>query len=222
MDYLFDTILFDFDGTLADTGKGIGKCVDYAADYFGIPRLADDERRAFVGPPLYESFGKYFHLEKKEDIMTAIDKYRECYVKGAMYDLGFYDGIEALLKELKEEGFKTGVASSKPAHFVRSILTKHNLISLFDIISCPEDDKIKKTKFELISEAVEKLNSVKSKTVMVGDRHFDIDGAKAAGVKSIGVLYGYGSSEELTAAGADYIATSVSGVRSIVFSRECK
>ena len=222
MDYRFEAVLFDFDGTLADTGKGIGKCVDYAAAYFGLPALKDDERKGFVGPPLYESFKKYFHLETDEEIMTAIDKYRECYNKGAMYDLEIYPGIRELLRELKCKGFKICVASSKPAPFVNSILEKLGLTGAFDIISCPSSDKIKKTKYELITEAVNALGVSKDKTVMVGDRHFDIDGAKAAGVKSIGVLYGYGTRDELMQAGADSIAESVSAVRQAVFSRECK
>jgi phosphoglycolate phosphatase len=222
MDNRFEAALFDFDGTLADTGKGIAKCVDYAAEYFGLQTLNDEQRKAFVGPPLYESFRKYFHLEKDEDIITAIEKYRECYVQGAMYDLAFYPGIKELLADMKDAGIKTGVASSKPCGFVKSILEKYGMTALFDTVSCPGDDKIKKTKYELITEAVKILGSDKSKTVMIGDRHFDIDGARAAGVYSVGVLYGYGTAQELEAAGADYIAESVSDVRKAVFSPEYK
>ena len=137
MSYVFEAVLFDFDGTFADTGKGIGKCVDYAADYFGLNTLTSDERKAFVGPPLYDSFKKYFHLETDEEIFTAIAKYRECYIQGAMYELEVYPGIPELLRELKSEGIKTGIASSKPGPFVESILKRLNLIDLFDVISCP-------------------------------------------------------------------------------------
>ncbi len=217
MDKKFDAVLFDFDGTFADTGRGIAKCADYAADYFGLPPLSEKEHRYFVGPPLYDSFKKMFSLENDEDIYTAIAKYRECYTAGAMFELDLYEGIEELIKDLHGSGIKVVIASSKPARFVRMIINKLGLAGYIDLVSCPEDDKVKKNKFQLISQAVEALGISPDRAVMVGDRYLDIDGAKQAGVKSIGAAYGYGGKEELAKAGADYIAESVNDVRKAVF-----
>ena len=217
MDKKFDAVLFDFDGTFADTGRGIAKCADYAAEYFGLPPLTEKEHRYFVGPPLYDSFKKMFSLEKDEDIYTAIAKYRECYTAGAMFELDVYEGIEDLIKDLHESGIKVVIASSKPANYVDMILERLGLRKYIDLISCPVNDNVKKNKFQLISSAVETLGISKDRAVMVGDRYLDIDGAKQAGVKSIGAAYGYGGKEELVKAGADYIAESVSDVRKAVF-----
>ena len=154
----FEAVLFDFDGTLADTGEGIGKCADYACEYFKKPRLNDEQRKAFVGPPLYDSFRMLLGLTSDEDIKTAIAKYRECYVAGAMFDLKLYDGMEELLREIHESGIKTVIASSKPEKFVKQIIEKLGLSEYFTLLSCPTDDNIKRSKYELISSALEKLN----------------------------------------------------------------
>ncbi len=216
----FEAVLFDFDGTLADTGEGIGKCADYACEYFKKPRLNDEQRKAFVGPPLYDSFRMLLGLTSDEDIKTAIAKYRECYVAGAMFDLKLYDGMEELLREIHESGIKTVIASSKPEKFVKQIIEKLGLSEYFTLLSCPTDDNIKRSKYELISSALKKLNVNKDKAIMVGDRYLDIEGASQAGIKSIGAAYGYGTAEELLESGADFIAFSVSDVRKAVFLKE--
>lgn len=209
-------VLLDFDGTIADTGPGISQCVEYAAAYFGKQNLTQEEKKAFVGPPLKQSFAEFFGLEG-DDIMTAIAKYRECYNAGAMYNFTLYDGIRELVKELNAAGIKVVMASSKPAVFVNRILEHLGMSGNFDYIACPAADGVDKSKYEMIAESLEHFGTGPEKAVMVGDRHFDIEGAKAAGVYSIGAAYGYGTEEELVSAGADFIAKSVSDISSFVF-----
>ena len=203
MPYKFSAVLFDFDGTIADTGKGIFECLDYACESLGKPKLTEEKRRMFIGPPLFDSFTSLVGCSP-EEAEYAIMKYREQYNKGSMLHLEFYEGIIDLFDELKNVGIKTAVCSSKPAPFVIKILEHYGLREKVSCISCPGKDGAKMSKEE---------------TLMVGDRKYDIEGATAAGVKSAGVTYGYGTAEELIAAGADYIADDISDLKNIVFCK---
>lgn len=213
----FDGVLLDFDGTIADTGEGIYDSVRYAVKAMGFDPLPEKVVHTFIGPPVFSSFKRALNLSD-EDSAKAVEKYRESYMQGGIYRLRLYDGMESLLKDIKKSGIKLAVASSKPENFIIEILKYLNLSDFFDFISAPESDKAPESKTALVERAVKALNIDKSKAVMIGDRYFDIEGAKEANVKSIGVTFGFGNKSELTSAGADFIADSTEDIRKIIFS----
>ena len=213
----YDAVLLDFDGTIADTGKGIYDSVRYAVRAMGFDPLPEEVVHTFIGPPVFSSFKRALNLSD-EDSATAVEKYRESYMNGGIYRLSFYDGMEKLLNDIKKSGIKLAVASSKPENFIIEILRYLKISDLFDFISAPESDKAPESKTALVERAVKALGIDKSKAVMIGDRYFDIEGAKEAKVDSIGVTFGFGDRNELVNSGADYIADSTEDIRRIIFS----
>ncbi len=212
----YDAVLFDFDGTVADTGEGIFSCVKIAIEQVGFEPIDEKLLRTFIGPPIFDSF-KYTAGMNDEQSKKAVEEYRKAYREGGIYKFRLYDGIEALLKKLHENGIKIAIASSKPAIFIKRIIDYLNFGDIIDCVSCPDFDNDHKSKAELILNAVSELGVTKERTLMVGDRHFDIDGASLAGVESVGVTFGYGSEEELKKAGATYIAGSADEIDKIIF-----
>lgn len=213
----YKAVFFDFDGTIADTSRGIFASADYAAEFFGLAAPDDEGHRYFMGPPLLESFEVVLGLTGDE-CKTAVRKYREYYSAGGMFELEFYDGIIDLFDCLNASGIKTAVCSSKPAKFVKIILEHYKIADKIDYICCPISDAVPETKFQLITRAVAHFGIDKSEALMVGDRHLDITGAVSAGVDACGAEYGYGSEKELLDSGADFIAHSVNDVKECVFS----
>lgn len=212
----FDGVFFDFDGTVADTSKGIYRSVDYAADALGKPRLDDVNKRYFIGPPIFDSFKFKFNLSD-EDAAFAVAKYRECYSSGAMFCLDLYEGIYELIEELNKAGICVAICSSKPEKYIGKIIEHFKMDKMIDLLSCPEIDLKGKSKQEMIDNASEILKLDKSRILMVGDRMFDIEGAVKSGVHSCGAAYGYGSEEELINAGAEKIVYSVKELRDYIF-----
>ena len=215
----YDAVFFDFDGTIADTSKGIFASADYAARAFGLPIPDEAGHRYFMGPPLPESFEVIFGL-KGEDGINAVKKYREYYTAGGMYELEFYPGMLEFLDKLNSSGVKTAITSSKPEQFVAQILEHFGISDKIDHIACPHGDNMPESKYSLISRALEHFEMDKNRTLMLGDRHLDMRGAVQAGIDGCGALWGYGSKEELLEAGAKYLAVKVSDVSSLVFSEE--
>ena len=213
----YDAVLLDFDGTIADTGEGIYDSVRYAVRAMGFDPLPEEVVHTFIGPPVFSSFKRALNLSDK-DSAKAVEKYRESYMNGGIYRLSFYDGMEKLLDDIKKSGIKLAVASSKPENFIIEILRYLKISDLFDFISAPESDKAPESKTALVERAVKALGIDKSKAVMIGDRYFDIEGAKEAKVDSIGVTFGFGDRNELVNSGADYIADSTEDIRRIIFS----
>lgn len=211
----FEFVLFDFDGTIADTGRGIfaGICHALTEMAFAVP--SDDELRKFIGPPIKESFRLRCSMSEEESVL-AVKKYREYYSAGGMFELKVYDGIEELLVLLKNCGIKTAVASSKPIKFLNQIIGYLDFEKYFDVVAGDEIETSHKSKSEIVAEAIKRLNAKKEKTLMVGDRCFDIEGAKNSGIKSAGVLFGYGSREEFEHAGADFIVESCRELESVI------
>ena len=213
----YDAVLLDFDGTIADTGEGIYDSVRYAVRAMGFDPLPEEVVHTFIGPPVFSSFKRALNLSD-EDSAKAVEKYRESYMNGGIYRLSFYDGMEKLLNDIIKAGIKLTVASSKPENFIIEILRYLKISDLFDFISAPESDKAPESKTALVERAVKALGIDKSKAVMIGDRYFDIEGAKEAKVDSIGVTFGFGDRNELVNSGADYIADSTEDIRRIIFS----
>lgn len=212
----FDAVLFDFDGTVADTGVGVFNSIRFAIAAIGCKPISEKRLRTFIGPPIYDSFKRELDLND-EQCELAVKKYREMYSKSGIFQLEMYDGIEELMRELKENGIKVAIASSKPEHFVARLLDFLKIKELIDFVSCPETDETHREKYELINSAAEYFGIEKKRILMVGDRLFDINGANLAGVKSVGVTFGYGSRKELENAGATYIASSANEIRDIIF-----
>jgi len=198
---MIETILWDLDGTITLSDPGITRSVAYALEQMGKASLGDEQLRSFVGPPLKDSFMKIAGLTE-EEALEAIRLYRVCYEAGAMFDNDPVPGIEALLKELSLQGRKNILATSKPEKYARMILEHFKLEPYFTDI-CGAEMHSRLEKEEVIAYALEKNQLQGDKSIlMVGDRHYDVKGAARFGIRTIGVLFGYGSDEELKAAGA--------------------
>lgn len=205
----FDYVIFDFDGTVVDTGEGIIKSLQYSFSEMGreVPDMS--ELKKFIGPPIHYSYTTYYGVSE-EQVGEYIRKYRERYKVKGIYECHLYEGMTELLDSLKAKGIKIGIASSKPQHLIYSVSDYLGITDKFDaIVGVKIDDSNHSTKTGLVLEAMKQLGAAdKTKVLMVGDRLYDIDGAKGAEVKSCGVLWGYGSEEEFREHGADYIVKS--------------
>lgn len=204
-------ILFDLDGTITDSQEGIKNSIEYALKYFNIEINDRSELDKYIGPPLRQSFMEFAGLSEK-DSHTAMTKYREYYGPKGIFENRVYDGMEELLFSLKNKGKEIILATSKPWIYAEIILEHFNLKKYFDFVAGSELNGVRTKKADVIKYAVDKYKIPLSKAVMIGDREHDISGAKKNGLKTIGVLYGFGSREELTSAGADYIAENVENI----------
>jgi phosphoglycolate phosphatase len=209
-------ILMDLDGTLTDPKPGITKSVQYAlaANHINEPDL--DNLCCYIGPPLRQSF-KVYHNFSEEEAEAGVAKYREYFIETGIFENKVYEGMPALLANLVKAGKKLMVATSKPEIFARKILEHFALAEYFTDICGATLDNTRSTKEEIIRYALNK-NRIQelSSVVMIGDRLHDVEGAKAVGIASIGVLYGYGSREELENAGADRIAETVEALYEVI------
>lgn len=211
-------ILFDLDGTLTDPKEGITKSVQYALKYLGIEVEDLDSLCKFIGPPLRESLRESYHLSE-EEVARSILKYREYFSVTGIYQNERYPGIRELMQKLAEDGKKLIIATSKPEGFAKQIMEHFDLTKYFTDICGSSMDGSRERKADVIRYALEKNRITdKAQTVMVGDREHDIIGAKENGIASIGVLYGYGSRQELETAGAGQIAETVEDLGRILFN----
>ncbi len=219
MNNKYDAVLFDFDGTIADTGKGIFNGVYHVLASMGIDPPEPEKLRFFIGPPLYESFRVIFGFDE-ETCAAAVLKYREYYSAKGIFELTLYDGMEDLFCKLKAKNIKTGIASSKPEVFLLRIAESLGLSGLVDTVKGSDIDYTNSDKSAIIRRAMEAMSlPAGAKVLMVGDRCFDIIGAKKAGVDSAGVLFGYGSRKEFEEAGADYIIEKPMDIFEIVIKK---
>lgn len=203
MSYLY--YLFDLDGTLTDPGEGITNSVMYALKKSGIDPPDRREVYKFIGPPLLESFQKYYGLSQT-DALAAVAYYREYFRPKGILENQLYDHIPEVLAELKARGKVLALATSKPEEFAITILKHFDLYRYFDFVGAATMDGSRVQKADIIAYVLERLGvSDKSDVVMIGDRKHDVLGAKANGIASAGVLYGYGDYTELHQAGADHI-----------------
>lgn len=193
---------FDLDGTLIDSSEGIIHSVTYALEKMGLPPLEEGEGYRFIGPPLVQAFCERRALSREESL-RAVAYYRENYRAGGILECSVYEGVVELLEALRSRGIVCVLATCKPHEFASRILRYHRLDSYFSFVSGPELDGTRNEKDEVIEYAVEQLGiAEKDAIVMVGDRAGDVLGAERNGVRTVGVLWGFGSREELEAAGA--------------------
>ena len=205
---MIDTILFDLDGTLIDSSEGIIKSALYALEYYGIHEQDTGKLYRFIGPPLSESFEKYYGFSP-EKAYEAVEKYRERYNKTGIFECRLYPGVEQCIRQLRERGYRIGMASSKPEVSCKRILEHFGILELFDDVTGATFDGRRDKKEDVLEEVFLRLGNPKPEEVlMIGDRKFDIIGAKAWGVDSVGVTYGFAPEGELEEYGATYIADS--------------
>lgn len=201
----YSVVLFDLDGTLTDSSDGIIKSLQYSAVSMGRPEPDYKSLIPYVGPPISIVMEEYFHyppLEQKQ----AIAFYRERYHAVGMYENKIYDGVLPLLHLLKQQHKTLAIATSKPEVFALKIADHFHFTEYFQCICGGSLDSKQNTKERIIKNVLNTLQVHDLPSiVMIGDRKYDIEGAKRNGIASLGVLFGYGSSEELAQAGADYL-----------------
>lgn len=213
---MYKYLLFDLDGTLTDPAEGITNSVAYALDKFGINVEDKSTLYKFIGPPLVEAFSEYYGFSK-EDSEKATAYYRETFRVKGLYENRVYDGVVEVLEELRSKGKKLIIATSKPEEFTMKILNHFDLLKYFDFVAAATFDATRNTKDKVIAYALELIKPQnKAEVVMIGDRHHDIDGARLNGIDSVGVLWGFGSREELTTAGATYIADALDRLTELI------
>ncbi len=200
----YNTVLFDLDGTLTDPGVGITKSVEYALNRYGISVPDRAQLYPFIGPPLVDSFMKYYGFSK-EKALEAVEVYREYFRVTGLFENEVYPGVPEMLEALKGRGKTLLIASSKPEVFVMRILEHFDLLQYFDFAGGALMDETRSTKTEVLSYVLTEAKVVPNSAILVGDRKFDVNGAHALGLDAMGVLYGYGSEEELTAARPEYL-----------------
>lgn len=218
---MFRYILFDLDGTLTDPKVGITKSVQYALEDAGIYEADLDKLEPFIGPPLADSFALFYGMDE-EQVKRAVKKYRERFTVTGIFENEIIEGVPELLARLKAAGCVLSIASSKPTEMVERILEHFDIAQYFDCVVGSELDGRRSKKEEVVEEALRRLmpeHYEKSDVAMVGDRKFDIEGAKAFGLTAVGVRFGYAQEGELEKAGADFIAGTVAELEEFLMGR---
>lgn len=200
------TILFDLDGTLTDSGEGIINCAWHALKAFDLPLPDRETMRAFVGPPLHDSFVRFGVPEDRTDEAVAI--YRSRYIPIGKFENTPYAGIGELLQKLVSDGHKLYVATSKPEAMSVEILAHFDLAKYFTLICGASTDRSRSSKAAVIAYLLA-LTGEHEDIVMVGDTAFDVIGAKEHGISTIGVSWGYGEVTDMLHAGAIGIANDM-------------
>ena len=220
MKYRWTTVLVDLDGTLTDPGEGITNSVAHALRRFGLPVPPRPQLYKFIGPPLADSFQQYYGLSS-EQARQGIAFYREYFRDRGIFENTVYQGIPALLAALKDAGCTVVMATSKPELFAQRIADHFGLTQYFDCIAGASMDETRVRKADVIEYALDRIGlQDRDAAVMVGDREHDVLGARQAGLRTIGVLYGYGSRAELEQAGAAAIAADVPSLRALLLPDE--
>lgn len=208
------TILFDLDGTLTDSGEGIINCAILALEHYGLPVPSREALRVFVGPPLTESFKN--HGVPADKIDEAVEIFRSRYQPIGVFENYPYDGIRELLAELKAQGHTLYVATSKPEETANKVMEHFDLARYFDKICGATFDRSRSSKDAVIAFLLEQ-NGRADNMIMVGDTHFDVLGAAAHGIPTIGVAWGYGNVEQMRQAGAMAIAQTPQELLELLF-----
>lgn len=201
----YKTVIFDFDGTICDTGEGILKSAKFALDYYNIEAPNYTELTYFIGPPLLVTFQEKFGVDAAM-ADKLVKKYRERYTNKGLLESKLYDGIKELLAKLKAENLKLGIASSKPQDYIEALLDHYGVKSYFDVICGVTFSADCESKANIISRCLKELDASGNESIMVGDKKYDIEGAKANMIDSVGVLWGYGNRVEFAGAGAKFVA----------------
>lgn len=210
----YSAVIFDFDGTICDTGEGILKSAKYALEAFGYDAPDYEELTCFIGPPLLITFQEKFGA----DAATAdelVRKFRERYTNKGVFESKLYDGVKELLMKLKKDNIKIGIASSKPQDYIETLLDHFGIKSYFDVICGVSFTADCESKASIIARCQKELDTAGNLCLMVGDKKYDMEGAKANLIDSAGVLWGYGTKFEHIEAGAKFILEKVDDVEAV-------
>ncbi|MCC8073928.1 MAG: HAD hydrolase-like protein [Clostridiales bacterium] len=210
----YKAVIFDFDGTICDTGEGIKKSAKFALEAFGYEAPENEELNCFIGPPLLVTFQEKFGADPVE-AAELVKKFRERYTNKGVFESCLYDGIKELLFSLKKDGIKMGIASSKPQDYIETLLEHFGIKQYFDVICGVSFTADCESKANIISRCARELEFSGNEMFVVGDKKYDIDGAKANMIDSVGVLWGYGSKFEHIEAGAKFIIDKPFDIESI-------
>jgi phosphoglycolate phosphatase len=194
----YSAILFDLDGTIVDSAPGITSTLAYTFETLGLPVPSDADLRAFVGPPILDSFRDLTHLDRATS-MRALAVYRERYTTHGVTDATIYPGVADVLKAISDAGIPLSLATSKPEGPARVILDHLNVLRYFTVVTGASEDESRSAKKDVVAEALHRLRAFDadlSNPIMVGDRFYDVDGAAANDVPTIYVDWGYGSPAE--------------------------
>ncbi len=227
----YRNILFDFDGTICDTSPGIFASMQKVCDWYNLP-YGTETFAKMIGPSLQESFTKIFHLPESE-VRNAIKVYRDFYAAEGMYLCTPYDGIKELILALRQSGRRIFVATSKPEEYTRKIIARKGLSKLFDFVGGADmEEKNRINKVDVINYVLaengisdvrdsghtQQSEDFRDSVLMIGDRSYDIIGAHKAGLKAMGILWGFGDRTELEQCGADYICSTPDEVQKLLIN----
>jgi len=213
---MYKYIFFDLDGTIVNSEPGIVNAVTYSLNKFGIINPEYSTVRKFIGPPLRDSYMNYYGLTK-EQADQGVVYYREYYSVKGIFEADVYSGIEDLLKYLKNNDYSIILATSKPDEFAKKVLEHFGLLKYFDFIGAATMSEARTTKSEVLQYILEENNITDNSSIlMIGDRKFDILGAKEFNIDSVGVLYGFGDRLEFEETGATYIVDNPMDVVAIL------
>jgi phosphoglycolate phosphatase len=204
-----EAVLFDLDGTLTDSAPGLVSCIRYALDELGIEPPDAETMRTFLGPPLWVTFRDHFGLDE-EQVVRAIELYRERYHDTGMFENTVYDGIRDTLEALRDANIRMAIATSKPEYSATRILEHFDLAQYFEFIGADDLEGSRASKTKVIAHVLANtgLDPTTQRLIMVGDRRHDVEGAASHGIDTIGVLWGYGDHAELANAGARVIVAN--------------
>lgn len=202
----YEYLLFDLDGTITDSYEAISRSYKYALEYYGIHTAPDEDLSFILGPPLKDTFEEHYGMSP-DQADEAVEKYRERYHKYFLIEHKIYDGIPKLLEKLQNDGFKLVLATAKPEEFAKQILMHFNLEKYFYGIYGASFDVSRNSKEKVLDYIFENLDiKDRDKSVMIGDRKFDMEGARYKGIDAIGVSYGFAKPGELEAYNPVFIA----------------
>ena len=214
----YDILLFDLDGTITDSTEGIVKCLENAIKQMGF-ELPEDTNK-FLGPPIRQSFSEFCGMNPQQ-IDEAVGIFRERYSKTGLYENQVYEGVSEMLEELKNSGKRIMVATSKPEVYAKRIFKRAGLDRYFEIVGGAELDGSRDYKHEVIEYVLAKAGITdRNRVLMIGDRRQDVIGAHKTGIKCLGILWGFGSREELEEAGADYITETPQTLVKMLIEKE--
>ena len=216
MKYKF--LLFDMDGMLVDTSEGVFGCVAYALSNFGIIPSSIDELKPFMGPPLSYSF-KNFYGFSEEDATEAVRLYRQRYTEKGQFECRVFDGVAEMLKKLKDKGYRLCIATSKLESYASAMLERLDIKKYFEIVIGSNLSGTISSKEEVIEEAIRRMEITDRKlALMIGDRKYDVLGAKQSGMDSFGVYMGCAVPHEHEDAGATYVAHSIEELKNVLLN----
>jgi phosphoglycolate phosphatase len=199
---MIKAVLFDLDGTISNSKEGITKCVQYALKHFGIDEPDLDKLSVFIGPPLVDSFMKYYSMAE-EDAKIATAKYRERHAPIGVHETKMYPNTRECILELKHQGYLIGMASSKPENYCRVVLEDFDIIDLFDdVVGATMDGRLS-SKESVLEEVFRRWSNIERQDMcLIGDTLYDVNGANHTGIACIGVSFGFGKAKDLQDAGA--------------------